>query len=121
MISSNRFRSVARRRDAFLDVAEDVLRGIELRLLRQEADRDAGGRQRLADEIRVLAGHDLQQRALAGAVQAEDADLGAGKKREPDVLEDLGVGRMNLPQPLHRVDVLHAAFQYTLPEVASRQ
>ena len=80
---------------------------IEARLLRQEPDGDAVGRKRFADELVVFARHDLQQRALARAVQAEHADLGAGEKREPDVLEDDGVGRMNLPEAFHRVDVLH--------------
>jgi hypothetical protein len=93
--------------DAFLDVLLHGLRRIELRFLVQETHRDAVGGERLADERRVLARHDLQQRALAGAVQPQHADLGAGQEREPDVLEYLGVGRMNLPEPLHRVDVLH--------------
>ena len=43
---------------------------------------------------------------LARAVEAEDADLGAGKEREPDVFENLGVGRINLPEPLHGVNEL---------------
>ena len=34
--------------------------------------------ERFADEALVLAGHDPQQRGLAGAVEAEHADLGAG-------------------------------------------
>ncbi len=38
------------RRDPFLDVAEHGLRGIEPRLLVQEADRDAAGRERFAEE-----------------------------------------------------------------------
>ena len=54
----------------------------------------------------VLARHDAEQRALAGAVQAEHADLRAGEKREPDVLENFGVGRMDLPETLHGVDEL---------------
>ena len=54
----------------------------------------------------VLARHDAQQRALARAVQAEHADLRAGQKRQPDVLEDDVVGRVNLPEPLHGVDEL---------------
>ncbi len=61
---------------------------------------------RLADEARVLAGHDLQQRALARAVQAEHADLRAGIERQPDVFEHFGVGRMDLPETLHGVDEL---------------
>ena len=98
-----------RRGHAFLDVALHVLVGIEPRLLRQEPHRDAVGRKRFADELGVLAGHDPQQRALAGAVEAEDANLRAGQKREPDVLEDDAVGRMDLPEAFHRVDVLHVA------------
>ena len=93
---------------ALLDVLLHRLLGVELRLLVKEADRDAVGGKRLADERRVFARHDPEQRALARAVEAEHADLGAGEEREPDVLEDLGVGRMHLPEPLHRVDVLHS-------------
>ena len=60
----------------------------------------------LADELLDLAGHDLQQRALAGAVEAQHADLGAREERQPDILQDLAVGRIDLPQILHYVDVL---------------
>ena len=91
---------------AFLDVAEDILVGIEPRLLVEHADRDAGGRKRLAEKLLVLAGHDLENGALPRAVQTEHADLGAGEKREPDVFEDPGVGRMHLPETLHGVDEL---------------
>ena len=73
-----------------------------------------------ADEMLVFSRHDLEERALAGAVRAEHADLGAGQKREPDVAKNLGIGRVDLPQPLHGVNELHvcglmcrAAFQYT--------
>ena len=45
-------------------------------------------RHRLAFELLVLAGHDAQQARLAGAVQAQHADLRAGKERQRDVLED---------------------------------
>ena len=34
-------------------------------------------------------GHDPQERALARAVAADHADLGAGVERQPDVLEDV--------------------------------
>jgi hypothetical protein len=47
--------------DALLHVLQHGLRGIELRLLRQEADRVALADERLADEVLVLAGHDAQQ------------------------------------------------------------
>src|SRR5262249_14769549 len=86
--------------------AEHGLLRIELRLLMQEADRDPLGWKRLAEKARVLAGHDLQERALPRAVQAEHADLRAEVERQPDVFENLGVGRMNLPEPLHGVNKL---------------
>ena len=54
----------------------------------------------------VDAGHDAQQRGLAGAVQAQHADLGAGEERQRDVLEDHALGRNDLAHAIHRVDVL---------------
>ena len=63
---------------AVVHVAAHVLVGIEMRLLGQVADADAVGGMRLAEEVRVLAGHDAEQGALARAVGAEDADLGPG-------------------------------------------
>ncbi len=69
------------RRDGFFDVAAHVLAGIELRLLRQEADVDAGLRAGFAENVGVDAGHDAQQGGFAGAVQTEHADLGAGEER----------------------------------------
>ena len=75
-------------RERVLDVAHRLLDvaartsfvGVELRLLRQEADLDAGLRPRLAFELLVDAGHDPEQRRFARAVEAEHADLRAGKK-----------------------------------------
>jgi hypothetical protein len=92
--------------DPFLDVAEDGLGGIELRLLGQEADRRPLRRERLAGELVVLAGHDAQQRRLAGAVVAQHADLRAVIEREPDPLQDLPLGRDGLSKVLHREDEL---------------
>ena len=94
------------RRHALLDVAEDGLRRIEPRLLREIADPDAVGRARLAQEVRVDAGHDAEQRRLAGAVRPEHADLGAGEEREIDAAEDLALGRDDLPEIAHGEDVL---------------
>jgi hypothetical protein len=71
--------------------------GVELRLLRQVADAHAGHRRGFALEVLVDAGHDLQQRRLARAVQAEHADLGAGEEGQRDVLEDLRLGGTILP------------------------
>src|SRR5262245_18126577 len=72
----------------------------------EEADRNAGGGKRFSDEASVLAGHDFEQRAFSGTVQSENADLGTEIEREPDVFEHFGVGRMHLPEALHRVDKL---------------
>ena len=52
------------------------------------------------------AGHDLEQRRLARAVQADDADLGAGEERQRDVLQDLLAPRIGLGELVHVIDVL---------------
>ena len=49
-------------------VAEDVLGRVELGLLGQIADGEAGGQAGLAGEAVVFAGHDLEQRGLPRAV-----------------------------------------------------
>ena len=94
-------------RDALLDVA--AARSWRRRAAAPAAgSRPTGRRPGKASPTKagVLAGHDPQQRALPGAVQAEDADLRARQERQPDVLENAGVGRVDLPEPLHRVDKL---------------
>src|SRR6266705_5378516 len=84
---------------------------IELRLLRQEADLHVRHRDDFALEIRVLARHDAKQRGLTRAVQAEHADLRAGKEVERDVPEDLALRRYGLPDPAQGIDVLgHGGF-----------
>ena len=67
--------------ERLLDVLAHRLVGIELRLLLQVADARALGGPGLAAELRVHAGHDLQQRGFAGAVDAEHADLHARQER----------------------------------------
>ena len=62
---------------------------------------------RLAVEVGVDAGHDLQHGRLAGAVEAEQADLGAREERQRDVLDDLALRRHGLADAVHGVDVLH--------------
>ncbi len=91
---------------AFHDVAEHVLLLVELRLLLQEADLHALGRPGLAGETVVLARHDLEQGRLAGAVQAQHADLGARQEGQPDVLQHLLAAGEGLVQTLHDIDVL---------------
>ena len=82
-----------------------VLVGVELRLLLEIADAGALGDPGLAVIFLVEAGHDPQQRRLAGAVDAEHADLGVGVERQMDVIEHLP-GRVALGQTLHEIDEL---------------
>ena len=89
---------------ALLDVAKDRLGGIERGLLRQIPDAIPRRQRRLALNVEVEAGHDLEQRGLARPVRAKHADLGAVQKREVDVFENDGVGWVDLPEPLHGVD-----------------
>ena len=71
-------------RDTVGDVAEHVLGRVEPRLLGQVADGEAGRDAALALVPVVLARDDPQQRRLAGAVETEHADLGAGVHRDVD-------------------------------------
>jgi hypothetical protein len=87
-------------------VLEDGALRVEDGLLRQEADREALPEERLAGDVVVDAGHDLEQRRLAGAVVAEHADLRALVEREPDALQELLALRGDLAQVLHGVDEL---------------
>ena len=91
---------------ALLGVAQHVLVRIERRLLGEVAELDAVGRPGLAGEIGGCAGHDLQQRGLTRAVQADDADFGAGIERQVDVLQNLLAARIGLGQTLHVIDEL---------------
>src|SRR6185437_4280577 len=92
--------------DAFLHDAAHVTCRIELRLLRQIADADATLRARLAVDLLVQAGHDLEQRRLARAVEAEHADFGAGEERETDIAQNDALRGDDLANPLHGKDVL---------------
>ena len=86
------------------DVALDVLGRVELGLLAEVADREAGSQARLAGEAVVEPGHDPQEARLAGAVRADDADLGARVERQRDVLEDGPVRRVVPGELVRRVD-----------------
>ena len=85
-------------------VALDVLGRVELGLLAQEADREAGGQAGLAHEPVVEAGHDPEEGGLAGPVRADDPDLGARVERERDVLEHGLVRRVVPGELVRRVD-----------------
>ena len=92
--------------DAVHDVALDVLGRVELRLLGEVAGREAGRQPGRAAEAVVEAGHDLEQARLAGAVGADDPDLGAGVERDRDVLQHRAVGRVEAGQLVAGVDEL---------------
>src|SRR5262249_16278426 len=79
---------------------------VQVRLLGQVPRPYAVGRLGFAEEVLIDAGHDPEQGALARAVGAEHADLGARVERQPDALEDLALGRDDLFQVLHRENEL---------------
>ena len=93
---------------AFFDHFAHGLVGVELRLLFEEADLGARVGSRLALEVGIGAGHDPKHGRFAGAIEAEQADLGAREERKRDVLDDLALRRNDLADADHRVDVLHA-------------
>jgi hypothetical protein len=95
--------------DALLDVLERGLLRVEARLLLEEADLDVLRRLRVAQVVLVDARHDPQQRRLARAVEAQDADLRAVEERQPDALEDDAVRRNDLAHVLHGVDEIGQA------------
>ena len=95
--------------DTFFDVAPDILIRIQLRLLWQIADIDARLRSGFAIEVLIEASHDSQQRGLAGTVQSEHADFGAGEKTQGDVFDDKTFRRHHLGDTIHRIYVLRHA------------
>ncbi|MCY1444139.1 hypothetical protein D9M71_605920 [compost metagenome] len=92
--------------DRFLDHFTDGLARVQLRFLWQVTDVQVRHRTGFAVELFVDASHDLEQGGFTRAVQAEHADLGAGEKRQGDVLQDFPLRRDNFAQPMHGVDVL---------------
>ena len=91
---------------ALVDIAGHVALGVKLGLLRQVADAHALGGPGLAVDLAVQPGHDPHEGRLAGPVQAQDADLGAGQEAQVDVLEHLLAAGKGLGDPAHVIDVL---------------
>ncbi len=85
---------------------------VELRLLRQVADAEMSGIGVASPMMSVSRpAMMLQHGGFARAVQAEQADLGAGEEAEGDVLEDLALRRHDLADAVHGEDVLgHGVF-----------
>lgn len=90
---------------ALLDVAADGLLLVERRFLLQDADGGAGGEERVTVVRLVQSGHDLQHAGFTSAVRADDADLGAGKEVQGDIVEHDFVA-VRLANLLHLVDEL---------------
>src|SRR5690606_38602272 len=103
--SADRVEDGLARRHPLHDVAKHVLGGVELRLLGEVAAGRALGEPRLAGELGVEAGHDPEQRRLARAIGAEDADLGVGVEGQRDVLQHLPPA-VGLGEALHMIDEL---------------
>ncbi len=74
---------------------------IQLRFLLQQAARIALGQHRLAEVLFVDAGHDLEQRALACAVQTQHADLGPVIEAQRNIAQHLLARRMQLAHSHH--------------------
>ncbi len=65
---------------SFFDIATHIFGRVQLRLLGQIADIDAGLGPGFALKLLLNAGHDPQQGGFARTVQAKHADLGAREK-----------------------------------------
>jgi hypothetical protein len=96
--------------DALLHVAEHRLGLVELRLLLEDADAVARHQPRIAVGRLLNPGHQLQQRRFAGAVRADDADLGSGKEGQGDVVKDHLVA-VRLADSTHLIDELGHVFK----------
>src|SRR4029077_17811026 len=57
-------------------------------------------------KVMIHARHDTEQRGFAGAVGAQDTDLSAGIKRQPDPAQYLPRWRDDLAQILHYINEL---------------
>ena len=90
---------------AGLDVLLDRLGLVELGLLLEVPHRRARlGDEGFATEVLVHTSHDLHERGLAGAVVADDADLGVGEEAQPGGLEELAAAGQYLLAADHLVD-----------------
>ena len=79
---------------------------VEFGFLLQVTDAQACHGQRFTLVFLVDTGHDLEQRGLARAIEAEHANLGTREKREGNVLQELAFGRHRLADAVHGINVL---------------
>lgn len=89
----------------FHGLAHGVFR-VELRLLRQVADFDAGLRTRFTFDLGVDTGHDAQQGRFTGAVQTEHTDFRAREKAEGDIFQNMTFRRYHFADTMHGINEL---------------
>ena len=90
---------------AVLDVLQDGLGLVELRLLHEDADAETGRQERVTVGRLLKARHDLQHRGLTGTVGPDDTDLRAGQEVQGDVIKNHLVA-VRLARLAHGVDEL---------------
>lgn len=90
---------------AVLHVLQDGLRLVELRLLHEDADGEAGRQERVTVGRLLEASHDLENGGLTGTVRADHTDLRTRQEAQRHVIEDDLVA-VRLARLAHRVDVL---------------
>jgi hypothetical protein len=93
---------------SLLHVLEDGLAFGQRWLLEQDADARVLGQVCITVVGLLQAGHDFEQGRLPRAVRTDDADLGARKKRQGDVVEHDFVAE-RLANVVHRIDELRHA------------
>ena len=91
---------------ALLDVGPDIFFQVELWLLWQIADVNAGLGPGLAGILLVDPRHDAQQGGLSRTVEAEHPDFGAGEKGQGYVGQDLAFGRYYFTDAVHGKNIL---------------
>ena len=79
---------------------------VELGFLLQVTDAQARHGDGFAFIFLVDPGHDLEQRGLARAIEAQHANFCAWKKRERNVFQELALGRHRLADTVHGINVL---------------
>ena len=85
--------------------AYEAKRDLAAELLQSVLEMKAGQVRVISSPV-IEARNKLHQRALPGSVRAHPPDLRPGKEREMDPLEDLPLGRDDLPEVAHVVDEL---------------
>ena len=79
---------------------------VQIRLLRQIAHFGAICGACFAVKVLVNASHDFEQARFTRPVDTDNADLGVGIKRQPNVLKHFLAARIRLGQTLHLEDML---------------